>query len=220
MNYQYIYQSLVDYRKQNIPEGYKEKHHIVPKCMGGTNEKENLVKLTAREHFIAHQLLAKNYYNDYKLIHAVFRMSNSKQYGSRKYAWVRELQSKAMSEIMIGNQQAKGNIPSKESKRKMSESAKEKIISEETKRKISKTLKNKHLTKEHKENISKGQIGKKKIPHTEETKLKISESLKGKISPMKDKHHTEESKQKMSDSRLGKKRGSYKRIKYANSNSM
>jgi hypothetical protein len=203
MNYQYIYQSLVDYRKQNIPEGYKEKHHIVPKCMGGTNEKENLVKLTAREHFIAHQLLAKNYYNDYKLIHAVFRMSNSKQYGSRKYAWVRELQSKAMSEIMIGNQQAKGNIPSKESKRK-----------------ISKTLKNKHLTKEHKENISKGQIGKKKIPHTEETKLKISESLKGKISPMKDKHHTEESKQKMSDSRLGKKRGSYKRIKYANSNSM
>jgi len=112
---------------------------------------------------IAHQLLAKNYYNDYKLIHAVFRMSNSKQYGSRKYAWVRELQSKAMSEIMIGNQQAKGNIPSKESKRKMSESAKGKIISEETKRKISKTLKINILLKNIKKIFLKAKLERKKF---------------------------------------------------------
>jgi hypothetical protein len=34
-------------------------HHITPKCDGGDDSKENRVKLTSREHFIAHVLLAK-----------------------------------------------------------------------------------------------------------------------------------------------------------------
>lgn len=38
---------------------YTEKHHIVPKSLGGTDSKENLVRLTAREHFICHLLLTK-----------------------------------------------------------------------------------------------------------------------------------------------------------------
>ena len=38
---------------------YTEKHHIIPKCLGGNNSKDNLVKLTAREHFICHKLLTK-----------------------------------------------------------------------------------------------------------------------------------------------------------------
>jgi len=39
--------------------GYVEKHHIMPKSLGGNNKKENLVNLTAREHFICHWLLTK-----------------------------------------------------------------------------------------------------------------------------------------------------------------
>jgi len=39
--------------------GYSEKHHIIPKSIGGSNFKDNLVKLTAREHFICHRLLTK-----------------------------------------------------------------------------------------------------------------------------------------------------------------
>ena len=42
-----------------ILNGYTEKHHILPVCMGGSNVKANLVRLTAREHFIAHWLLYK-----------------------------------------------------------------------------------------------------------------------------------------------------------------
>jgi hypothetical protein len=38
--------------------GYTEKHHVIPKCFGG-NEGNNLVQLTAREHFICHLLLVK-----------------------------------------------------------------------------------------------------------------------------------------------------------------
>jgi hypothetical protein len=39
--------------------GYVEKHHIVPKCIGGTDESINLVFLTAKEHFVCHHLLTK-----------------------------------------------------------------------------------------------------------------------------------------------------------------
>lgn len=38
---------------------YNEKHHIIPKSLGGSNHTDNLVKLTAREHFICHRLLVK-----------------------------------------------------------------------------------------------------------------------------------------------------------------
>ena len=37
---------------------YHERHHIVPRCLGGTDDEENLIDLFAREHFEAHRLLA------------------------------------------------------------------------------------------------------------------------------------------------------------------
>ena len=43
-----------------LPEDiYVEKHHIIPCSLDGDNSKENLVKLTAREHFVCHLLLTK-----------------------------------------------------------------------------------------------------------------------------------------------------------------
>lgn len=61
MNYQKIYDSLIEKAKVRIDlEGvYYERHHILPKSLGGNNSKSNLVKLTAKEHFIAHLLLFK-----------------------------------------------------------------------------------------------------------------------------------------------------------------
>jgi len=44
--------------KQNT-NVYLEKHHIVPKSLGGSNESHNLVMFTAREHYVAHRLLTK-----------------------------------------------------------------------------------------------------------------------------------------------------------------
>lgn len=45
--------------KKFFSESYYENHHIIPKSLGGDNSKQNLVKLTAREHFICHLLLVK-----------------------------------------------------------------------------------------------------------------------------------------------------------------
>lgn len=60
--YRRIYFDLIQKRIDNPL--YKEKeycecHHIIPKSLGGSDEKSNLVNLTAREHFIAHRLLVK-----------------------------------------------------------------------------------------------------------------------------------------------------------------
>jgi hypothetical protein len=59
MNYQKIYDSLIAKRKENKPAGYTEKHHILPRALGGSDDPSNLVVLTGREHWIAHLLLWK-----------------------------------------------------------------------------------------------------------------------------------------------------------------
>lgn len=81
MNYIKIYNELINKRKLTPPENcYIEKHHIIPVCMNGTNDKDNLVPLTAREHYIAHALLVKIHRNDkryyYKLLNAMLAMQN------------------------------------------------------------------------------------------------------------------------------------------------
>jgi hypothetical protein len=53
------YYRITSNAKQRIAEGYTETHHIIPQSLGGSNDKENLVDLTAREHFICHWLLIK-----------------------------------------------------------------------------------------------------------------------------------------------------------------
>jgi hypothetical protein len=59
MNYKKIYNSLVAKAQARATvDGYKERHHIVPKSLGGSDDKSNLVELTAREHFVAHMCLA------------------------------------------------------------------------------------------------------------------------------------------------------------------
>lgn len=94
VNYQKIYDRLIVGARKTPFHGYTERHHIVPKCLGGLNVPENLVRLSAREHFVAHLLLAKIHGD--KLLHAAWRMSNMKRYGSRQYAWLKAKKSAYM----------------------------------------------------------------------------------------------------------------------------
>lgn len=61
MNYERIYWELIEHRKvmPRLEDVYYECHHILPKSLGGTDDPENLIYLTAEEHFLAHMLLAK-----------------------------------------------------------------------------------------------------------------------------------------------------------------
>ena len=87
MDYKKIYNKLIDKRRKNplsIKE-YGENHHIVPKSLGGLDNDNNIVRLTAREHFISHLLLSEIYEREsfewYKMNHAFQMMclSSNKQ---------------------------------------------------------------------------------------------------------------------------------------------
>lgn len=110
MDYQNIYNKLVERAKNRKLDGYLEKHHIIPKCMGGGNNPSNLAELTAREHFLCHMLLCEIYPTEYKLKHALFLMAigkqkiKEKQYviGSRVYERLRIEYSK----MLMGKKQS------------------------------------------------------------------------------------------------------------------
>ena len=76
MNYSKIYNDLIEKGKSNVftDTDYYETHHIIPKGLGGTDDKDNLVNLTYRQHFVAHWLLFR-IYPDNKQIAAAFHIS-------------------------------------------------------------------------------------------------------------------------------------------------
>ena len=113
MNYLRIYEEIINKAKNNIREGYMEKHHIIPKCMGGKDDNDNLVLLTAREHYICHWLLAK-YYKTSSLYHAFAMMclstnKHQRLQSSRFFERARIARSLAMTgenNIMFGKKSA------------------------------------------------------------------------------------------------------------------
>lgn len=89
MNYEKLYKSIITNRLNNVFVGYCETHHILPKSLGGNDLPENLVKLSAREHFICHWLLTKMYSEssiEYKKMVLAFNMMLScKSYNQKRY---------------------------------------------------------------------------------------------------------------------------------------
>ena len=85
--------------------GYSEKHHIIPKCMGGKNNKENLVYLSAREHFICHLILIKIVDKEFiiKMKFALGKFIQSSKLHNRKFTSHQyELIRKSISEARSG----------------------------------------------------------------------------------------------------------------------
>ena len=108
--YTAIYYQIIDQaNRRPKPECYTEFHHIIPKSLGGTNDPDNIVCLTAREHFVCHKLLTKmvtgNAY--YKMKEALSYFSNNRNrklfFSSRDIALLREANAIASSHRNKGN---------------------------------------------------------------------------------------------------------------------
>ena len=99
MNYTKHYDLLIlKYGRKDKPEFYSERHHIIPKCVGGTNNPNNLVYLTPREHLLAHWLLSKIYSdNKLKLAFATMCTRDGIKLTPRLYQSAREAVSGANS---------------------------------------------------------------------------------------------------------------------------
>jgi hypothetical protein len=92
MDYQKIYDSIIERGKNRILNEYREKHHIIPRCMGGTNDSENIVELTPEEHYVCHQLLVKLYPTNSSLIFAANMLTVPSKYVKRNnkvYGWLK-----------------------------------------------------------------------------------------------------------------------------------
>ena len=98
MNYQNIYDNIIRRGQSRVLTEYKESHHIVPRCLGGTDEPSNLVDLTPEEHYTCHQLLVKIYPDNNKLLNAaLFMTANGMGRRSNKvYGWLKRRYSEYM----------------------------------------------------------------------------------------------------------------------------
>jgi NUMOD3 motif len=188
---------------RSLPENtYIEKHHIIPRSLGGSNSNSNLTKLTAKEHYVCHLLLIKmiddkQFKRKMQFALNSFRRTsknNQKRFvlNSRQYEFIRKQVSQARSEALKGNTYGFGRIVSAESrlksslsnlgkkkrprteeeKQKISQFHKGKILSEETKQKMRKPK-----SKTHIENIRKANLGKKLSEETIE-KMRIAAKIR------------------------------------------
>jgi len=168
MDYNRVYDNLINKAKsenrKKSKSVYYETHHIIPRCIGGNNEKSNTVLLTAREHFVCHHLLCE-IYDEPKLKYAFWAMCNQvfgdvkRDYkiSSSTYEYAKLQFIKNFSEYMK-------NLP--EERRGFKKGSKH---SEETKTHWQKTRKGKFTGEDN------SFFGKS---HTEETKKKIANTRK------------------------------------------
>jgi hypothetical protein len=93
MNYSIHYTNLIERAKTRISPDVFEKHHIVPRCLGGNDDISNIVNLTPEEHYIAHQLLVKIQPHNPKLVFAASMMVPANPFQSHRknklYGWLR-----------------------------------------------------------------------------------------------------------------------------------
>lgn len=165
MNPQEQYTALIHYRAINPlpPDVYGEVHHIYPRCLGGNDEPENLIRLTPEEHYRAHCLLPFIFTEGIghaKLCCAWHRMRFAQgkdvEISEEEYGRLKRAHSKALSETKKGE-----------------------VHSEEHNRKVSQAKMGKHLSEAHRKAISESHL-KGHYTHTEEWKKAASERNLGK----------------------------------------
>ena len=117
------YHNIVNNAKTRDTLGYTEKHHIVPKSLGGLDDDDNIVILTPREHYLCHALLPKMVEGNamYKMF-AAFNMMHVGQDGRRYTSRLYEYYKVKFYKLHSENQ--KGKKRSMESRKRQSESTK------------------------------------------------------------------------------------------------
>jgi hypothetical protein len=164
LDYKLHYNLLIEKSKNREKPVVYERHHILPKSMGGTDKEDNFAYLTPKEHYVAHHLLWKIYKSE-EMHYAFWLMVNkASKDGTRNYSVTSRVYETAKLEHREQVSKIhKGKIRSEETRKKASESLKGKIP-------WNKGLTGIH-TKENLEMLSKIQRGRK---DSEETRRKKS----------------------------------------------
>ena len=154
MNYVNLYRKAIDfYLTQRIEEGvYTEKHHIVPRHKGGTNDSSNMVVVTYRQHVLLHLLLWKAYENPYdKMAYQLMRGQISSVEGRREALRLSKLGKKWSPEFREHIMECRKEYYSSEEFLKNARSAQAKAVklkSDRTKEKSDTLVKNSERNEE------------------------------------------------------------------------
>lgn len=184
MNYKEFIQNILNTRGRfACGEEYHERHHIKPRCLGGTDEEENLIDLFAKEHYEAHKLLSIENPNEDKLVLAWWCMSTMKR-GGRTYRLSSEEyeESKAAFSLLV----------------------KGKSLSEEHRKKIGKANTGHFVPESVRQAVAKANANR---VWSEESKQKLSNTISGENHPWFGRHHTKESRAKISEAQKGLQAG-------------
>ena len=127
------YYRIIEANKLTIKDhlNYVEKHHVIPRSLGGVDKKENMVYLKADDHFRCHQLLVEMTadVDNGKMWNALWRMMNKQSrtqqreytFSSDEYKTARINHARAHSKFMSGeNNPFFGKVHSVETKKLMS----------------------------------------------------------------------------------------------------
>lgn len=213
---------------------YTELHHIIPKALGGDNSPDNLVKLSAREHFICHLLLTKMVQGIYKqkMFFALSMMTakNKNQHRtykitSRTFETIRKELSEAMKEHWTDELRLKKSQSMKGDKNPFFDKhhseetllkLKSRRVSSETRTQLSISAKERFkdqsgtfLGKTHSEDTCKKMSTSASKPKSNKWKLSASLNRKGRPAPNIGVPHSETTKQKISEAVSGPKNGFY-----------
>jgi len=189
--YTKCYYNIIDRAKSRdlSKETYTEKHHIIPKSLGGLNNKDNLVKLTAKEHRLAHILLPRmtiDPLHTKSMWYALWMMLRTKNTNQqRKISKGSAFEVAKIKVAENSSQLHKGKTVSKKTREKLSKSCqgrpspnKGRAMSENQKQKLSIAHKGKIIAPE---TVSKILDSRRHYRHSEETKRKIGQSQIGKV---------------------------------------
>lgn len=227
MNYRKHYDLLIDRARDRKITGYVERHHIVPRCLGGSDDASNLVKLTAEEHYVAHQLLVMMHPGETKLVWAAAQMATRP--GNKHYGWLR----RKMSAARTGTKQTpehiaklaavrRGRVLSDEHKAKNSAALRGRTKSPETLTRMKAAAKLRGISDVTRKAAAIAN-SRPRGPISESTRAAIvaaraanpykhpPEVLEKMRASRKGRKLTQQHRQNLAAARLGKKRGSYKK---------
>lgn len=112
MDYTKHYNKLIERSRTRVLDGYVERHHVIPRCLGGSDNNSNIAILSPEEHFLAHQLLIKMYPGNRDLIYATQLMTmhhTDRRINNKLFGWLRRQCALAMSLQMKEYQKIHGH---------------------------------------------------------------------------------------------------------------
>lgn len=197
--YKQWYANITERAKNRILETYTESHHVVPRSLGGSDEADNLVNLTAREHFVCHWLLVKmtTGQEHHKMLNAL-RMMRAEKPGQHRY------NTKITARVYDSIKQEYAKLQSETLKGKGNGFYGKKHTPEAREKIRQKNLGNKLTVEQHARLVA-NTTGKRKPPLSDEHKAKLSMLREGEGNGMWGKTHSEETKAKQRAKAVGRK---------------